>query len=115
MTVNFRAFTFAPGRFIFLALRVLCLRLLAFSTVKIQFFLRAANGDCLFTGLRLIPGLQKLLCFCFVGISSGVCLDVAGMLFHGLAAADFFWGVGMLFHGLWVAAVDVDAVAVLCC
>ena len=59
--MNFRAFTFAPGCFIFLALRFLCLRLLIFSTVKIQFFLCAANGDCLFTGLRLIPGLQKLL------------------------------------------------------
>ena len=59
--MNFRAFAFAPGCFIFLALRVLCLRLLIFSTVKIQFFLCAANGDCLFTGLRLIPGLQKLL------------------------------------------------------
>ena len=59
--MNFRAFTFAPGCFIFLALRFLCLRLLIFSTVKIQFFLRAANGDCLFTGLRFIPGLQKLL------------------------------------------------------
>ena len=59
--MNFRTFAFAPGCFIFLALRVLCLRLLAFSTVKIQFFLRAANGDCLFTGLRFIPGLQKLL------------------------------------------------------
>ena len=59
--MNFRAFTFAPGCFIFLALRVLCLRALIFSTVKIQFFLCAANSDCLFTGLRLIPGLQKLL------------------------------------------------------
>ena len=59
--MNFRAFAFAPGCFIFLALRVLCLRLLIFSTVKIQFFLCTANGDCLFTGLRLIPGLQKLL------------------------------------------------------
>ena len=59
--MNFRAFAFAPGCFIFLALSVLCLRLLTFSTVKIQFFLRAANSDCLFTGLRLIPGLQKLL------------------------------------------------------
>ena len=57
---------------------------------------KPANSG-LFASFSLIEGS---LCFCFVGISSGVCLDVAGMLFHGLAAADFFWGVGMLFHGL---------------